>query len=151
MAEGEAAHVFRSGMRLPLPLLAFLVLIGGALAPTAHVRLVWFAVAALLMLGWTVSLIFSPVLYVGDRGYRVEVRGRTTVDVPWAEVRGARAVPAERAMYVDAGDPARNLLLPPRHGFGFRIDRQGELYANLARRLADRLIVVEQLQTDDKA
>jgi hypothetical protein len=86
-----------------------------------------------------------PVLVIDAEGYQVEERGQKRLRVPFAEVRRARAVPAEHAMYVDCGDPGRNLLLPPRRGFGFHFDRQAQLYVLLARRLEDKLQVVSSL------
>ncbi|MCS6912283.1 MAG: hypothetical protein RMK29_16845 [Myxococcales bacterium] len=61
----------------------------------------------------------QPVLIVDDQGYRVEVGGRLRLTVRWDEVRRVRYERSERALYVDCGDPARNLLVPPERGYAF--------------------------------
>ncbi|HEX2568667.1 MAG TPA: hypothetical protein VH877_03840 [Polyangia bacterium] len=99
--------------------------------------------AVMLAILWLLER--RPVLVVDAEGYQVEERGRSRLRVPFAEVQRARAVPAEHAMYVDCGDPGRNLLLPPRRGFGFHFERQAQLYVLLARRLEDKLQVVASL------
>src|SRR5207248_7741790 len=97
---------------------------------------------------WVLTVLRRPVLVVDDEGYSVEVRGRRTLRVLFSEVQRVRAVPAELAMYLDCGDPARNLLLPTRHGFGFRFARQAALYVLLARHLQDRIEIADKLVPD---
>ncbi len=87
---------------------------------------------------------------VDASGYRVEQGARELLRVGFDEVKRVRAVPAEQSMYVDCGEPARNLLLPPRRGYGFRFARQGDLYVILAKRLEDRLEIVESLAPPDE-
>jgi hypothetical protein len=101
--------------------------------------------AAVIALLWVVGRAARPTLVVDDVGYRVEERGVERLRVAFSEVRRARAVAAEQAMYLDCGDPARNLLLPPRRGFGFRFDRQSALYVRLATSLSDKIEIVEKL------
>ena len=88
-----------------------------------------FAVFALAMWLWQARR--RPELVVDDGGYAVFEGGREKLRVRWPEVRRVRADRAEHALYVDAGDPARNLLVPPRRGFGFRFPRQELLYARV--------------------
>src|SRR5262249_32176336 len=101
---------------------------------------------AFVLLAAAVARVARPVLVVDAQGYRVEERGRVRLTVGFAEIARARAVPAEQAMYLDFGEPARNPLLPPRRGYGFRFERQGALYARLARALGERLEVVPSLE-----
>ncbi len=64
-------------------------------------------------------------------GYAVEEHGREKLRVPWREVVKVRADGAEQALYIDVGDPSRNLLVPPRRGYGFRFDRADELFQHV--------------------
>jgi hypothetical protein len=84
---------------------------------TLACALVWFALRA-----------SRPSLVVDERGYAVEKLGREALRVAWSEVKQVRADAAEEALYVDAGDPARNLLVPPRRGFGFRFEGSPRLF-----------------------
>lgn len=79
------------------------------------------------------SVLFAlrPWLVVDDEGYAVWERGREKLRVAWREVVAVRADADEHACYVDCGDPTRNLLVPPRRGFGFRFERQEALYARV--------------------
>jgi hypothetical protein len=101
--------------------------------------------SALIAALWAGARLRRPVLVVDGEGYRVEVGRRERLRVAFREVLRVRAVPSEQAMYVDCGDPARNLLLPTRHGWGFRFARQGALYVLLAKQLADRLQIADRL------
>lgn len=126
------------------------VAIGVGLAGAATARgpvgqLVFGGGTALVAALWGLGRRRRPVLLVDDQGYRVEERGREKLRVAFREVKRVRAVPAEQAMYIDCGAPARNLLLPTRHGYGFRFARQPELYVLLAQHLGDRVEIVETL------
>ena len=116
-----------------------------AAAMNGAARLFCLAGAALVAVLWVLGQRTRPALLVDGEGYRVMERGREKLRVAWREVSSARAVPAEQAMYLDCGDPARNLLLPPRRGFGFRFDRQDQLYVIVARLVAGKLRVVASL------
>ena len=70
-----------------------------------------------------------PVLVCDAAGYRVEVAGRVRFAVPWSAVREVRLDRAEGAAYVDCGDKARNLLLPPERGYAFSYGDQAALLA----------------------
>lgn len=130
-----------------MPLAVMLGALGVAFAGANGPRVYFLVATALVCLLWWVQAWRRPVLIVDDGGYRVRVRGRERLRVRWSEVRSARAVPDEHAMYLDCGDPARNLLLP-QHGYGFRFARQPELYALLATRFGDRLERVAKLVPD---
>ena len=72
-----------------------------------------------------------PELVVDETGYSVLEHGREKLRVGWSEVLKVRADASEHACYVDCGDPARNLLVPPRRGWGFHFQRSNELYARI--------------------
>lgn len=143
---GERRYVLVSSWRWIVPL-AIVLGVVGAVAGGGALRWVCGIGAALIALAWLAGTLRRAVLVLGDEGYRVEEGGRERLRVRFDEVRRARAVPAEHAMYVDTGDPRRNLLLPPRRGYGFRFEGQGDLYVRLARALADRLEIVERLES----
>lgn len=146
---GESRHPLQARARMVVPVAIAVGLVGGAAAEAA--RIFFLASAAAIALLWWASRLFARVLVVGEQGYRVEQRGRTVLEVRWDEVRRARAVPVEQAMYLETGDPARNLLLPTRHGYGFRFARQAELYLRIARALAGKLEIVETLVPPEPA
>lgn len=102
-----------------------------ALSPLAWARLAG-AGAALLILGAQFILrARRPTLVIDAGGYRVEVGGRARFSVRWEEVQRVLRDAAEEAMYIDCGDPRRNLLLPPRAGFAFTFTQRERLYALL--------------------
>ena len=57
----------------------------------------------------------------------------------WSDVIKVKADPSEHAAYVDCGDPAKNLLVPPVRGWGFRFRRAPELYARIVKEQPDLL------------
>jgi hypothetical protein len=64
-------------------------------------------------------------------------------------VQAVRVERREHALYVDCGDPGRNLLVPPARGFGFRFAEQEALCARvLAAVPAERVHEVERLERD---
>lgn len=79
-------------------------------------------------------------------GYAVEERGREKLRVAWSEVRRVRAVPAEQALYVDCGDRARNLLVPPPHGYAFAFQGGDRLYQRIIAAVPDRLELSARLE-----
>jgi hypothetical protein len=127
------------------PLAALFGIAGVVFAVSSTARALFIAGTAATLLLALLARLRRPLLFLEEDGYRVEVAGKVTLRVKFAEVKQARAVPAQQAMYLDTGQPGRNLLLPARSGFGFRFARQDELYRLLAERLADRLVVVETL------
>ena len=142
----EQRYELLSSWRAVVPL-AILAGVGATLALVGPARWVCGGGAIVLAVLWFVGRTARPTLVVDGTGYRVEERGRERLCVSFAEVVGARAVPAEHAMYLDCGDRARNLLLPPRRGFGFRFERQSHLYVRLARALDGKLAIVERLES----
>src|SRR5215470_17820761 len=107
-----------------LPLAVAVAVVGVALAQTPVGRLVavWFALLGAA--AWLWQRRQRPVLLLDDDGWAIEQRGREKVRVRWDEVKVVRLERREHALYVDCGDPTRNLLVPPRRGFGFRFEAQ---------------------------
>jgi hypothetical protein len=135
--------VFTQRRVLPL---AVAVALGGAwLAEATWARILCVGLAlAALAAAWLQSRT-RPTLVLDEDGYAVEERGREKLRVPWSEVQRVRADPSEHALYVDCGDPARNLLVPPRRGFGFRFARAEAIYAYVLARVPERVEVVARL------
>lgn len=106
-----------------------------ALSPLAWARGAGALAALLLILSQLILRARRPVLLVDESGYRVEVSGRIRFSVAWTEVRRVLRDPAEEAMYLDCGDRARNLLLPPRAGFAFTFTDRERLYLLLNSRV----------------
>ena len=86
-----------------------------------------------------------PILVVDDRGYAVEVAGQQRFFVPWTAVTRALHDPTEHALYLDCGDAAHNLLLPPLAGFAFSFENREALYERLLSHVSDRIEVVPRL------
>jgi hypothetical protein len=80
-----------------------------------------------------------------ETGYTVEEHGREKLRVAWSEVVRVRADAEEKAAYVDCGDRARNLLIPPRRGYGFRFERSDALYARVLEAVPDKVVLVPRL------
>src|SRR5207302_3837828 len=123
-----------------------IALFGAIFATGKPPRIGYAVVAAIVGALWLIARLRRPVLLVDNDGYRVEVRGRVKLRVRFDEIERARAVPAEQSMYLDCGDGDRNLLLPPKRGFGFRFAEQADLYVLLAKRLGDRVEIAERLE-----
>ena len=105
------------------------------------------AAVTLLVLGMTLALrLRRPQLVLTADGYRVEVRGRPRFAVAWSEVRKVLVDRSEGALYVDCGDRARNLLLPPRRGYAFTFSRREDLFQAVLRAVPDRLEEVKTLE-----
>jgi hypothetical protein len=149
MSAPAARFALLASGRWVVPLAIAVGLVGTATATGPTGRLVFGGGAAAIAALWALGRWRRPTLIVGPEGYRVVEAGRERLAVAFSEVKRARAVPAELAMYVDCGDPARNLLLPMRHGYGFRFARQDELYVLLAKRLGDRVEIVATLAAAD--
>lgn len=127
-AGGELRFTLLPALRHVVPLAAGAALIAAVVSRTAAWRLSLFAVAivwvgAALLMRWR-----RPQLVLHAAGYRVEVRGAVRLQVAWSEVRRVYCDEKERALYVDCGDQARNLLLPPERGYGFTFTNREQLY-----------------------
>jgi hypothetical protein len=132
--------------RRVLPLAVLVAGVGAAVAEVLWARLVCAAVAVLALVAAWLQGRSRPALLIDDSGYAVEEHGKEKLRVAWSEVHKVRADAAERALYIDVGDPGRNLLVPPKRGYGFRFDRAEELFQNILTRVPkDKIEAVEKL------
>ena len=146
---GEHRFALLASGRWVAPAAIVVGLLGAAAAPALVGRMVLGGGGLVIALLWALGRYRRPTLVVDALGYRVVEGRRERLRVEFVEIRRARAVPAECAMYLDCGDPGRNLLVPTRHGFGFRFARQSELYVLLAKRLGATLEIVDALIVPD--
>jgi hypothetical protein len=86
-----------------------------------------------------------PALVLDERGYAVEEHGREKLRVAWSEVVKVRADEEEHALYLDCGDPSRNLLVPPVRGYGFHFEHAEELYRRILEAVPDKVEPVARL------
>lgn len=108
---------------------ALALLSGWALfASSTPLRIGTAALAAFTLIGGAILYRLRPSLVLDVNGYAIWERGREKLRVLWREVQSVRADAAESALYIDCGDATRNLLVPPRRGYGFRFERQADLY-----------------------
>ena len=132
--------------RRVLPLAVLVAVAGAAVATALWARIVCGAVAGLALLAVWLQGHSKPALLIDEEGYAVEEHGREKLRVRWSEVVKVRADGAEKALYIDVGDPARNLLVPSRRGYGFRFDRADELFQRILDRVpADKVEAVARL------
>lgn len=124
------------------------LLLGGwaILASSPTVRLIAAILAGLTAVVAALLWRARPALVVDEAGYAVWEGGREKLRVAWHEVLRVRCDDAESACYVDCGDPPRNLLVPPKRGYGFRFAKQRELYERIRAAVgAERLEMVNKL------
>lgn len=134
-----------SSTRYLLPV-ALLCALGLTLLGTGTVLRAGAVLAGALLVGLhLLSRRRRPILVIDDRGYAVEVAGQQRFFVPWTAVTRALHDPSEQALYLDCGDPARNLLLPPLAGFAFSFEHRDALYERLLSHIGDRIEVVPRL------
>lgn len=88
---------------------------------------------------------YRPTLVIDATGYAVEAGGRLRFSVPWSKVRHVRHDPSERALYLDCGEPAHNLLLPPLSGYAFSFEHRDALYQLLLSHVGEGAEVVARL------
>jgi hypothetical protein len=135
--------------RWVLPLAVAVAALGSGLASSWWARALFGAVALAAALAAAWQWRARPRLVVDERGYAVEEHGREKLRVAWTEVVKVLADAEEHALYVDCGDKTRNLLVPPRRGFGVRFARADVLYARVLEAVPDRVELVKRL--DDAA
>ena len=129
-----------------MPLAILFAIAGAIFAPSLALKLVsvGFVVAGAAVAVFQRRAQF--VLAVDGTGYAVVQGGQEKLRVAWSEVVKVRADASEKACYVDCGDPARNLLVPPARGYGFRFKRSDVLYARILDAVpADRIELVPRL------
>lgn len=138
-------HYIVFPQRRVLPVAAAFALAGLALSPSWTMRLVCLGFALASGGLWLWQNRTRPEVVLDEGGYAVLERGQEKLRVRWSEVVRVRADPQEKAAYVDCGDKGRNLLVPPHRGFGFRFERQDELYATILDAVPDKVELVERL------
>jgi hypothetical protein len=114
-----------------VPLAILFAIAGAVFAPSLALKLVS---AGFVVAGVAIGLFQKRaqfVLAVDETGYAVVQGGQEKLRVAWSEVLKVRADASEKACYVDCGDPARNLLVPPVRGYGFRFKNSDVLYARI--------------------
>jgi hypothetical protein len=129
-----------------LPVAVVFALSGVVFAGPLWVRLLCatFALLTAAMAAWQHHA--RPALILDEQGYAVEEHGKEKLRVAWSEVKQVRTDEAEQALYVDCGDPSRNLLLPPKRGYGFRFERAERAYAAILTSVSsDKVLRVARL------
>ena len=138
-------HPLVVGTRWLLPLAIALAAVGALVAHGVAARAVAGVFAALGGVGWGWQERHRPTLVLDDTGYAIEQRGREKLRVAWSEVQKVRVDRRESALYVDCGDKARNLFVPPARGWGFRFaDAEAACARVLAAVPAERVEEVER-------
>jgi hypothetical protein len=113
-------HPLLAGTRFLLPVAIALAVLGAVVAHDTAARIVagFFALIGLAAFFWQQR--HRPTLLLDDDGYAIEQLGREKLRVKWSEVQKVRVDRRAPAVYVDTGDKARNLFVPPRTGYGFQ-------------------------------
>jgi hypothetical protein len=114
--------------RRVLPLAILVAGVGAVVSESVWARLVCVAVAMVTLVAAWLQGRARPALILDEDGYAVEEHGREKLRVKWSEVVHVRVDGAEHALYVDVGDASRNLLVPPRRGYGFRFANAERLF-----------------------
>ncbi|MDB4971206.1 MAG: hypothetical protein JWN44_6895 [Myxococcales bacterium] len=118
-AKGESRHALVVGTRWLLPLAIGMALLGAALAHSMGARIVAGLFAVLGFAAWRVQERMRPTLVFDEAGYAIEQSGAEKLRVAWSEVIAVRVDRKRLALYIDCGDKARNLFVPPARGYGF--------------------------------
>lgn len=142
----SSRHPLVVGTRWLLPVAVALAAIGAFVAYGlwARVGAALFALVGAAAFAWQER--HRPTLVVDDAGYAVEQLGREKLRVAWSEVKTVRIDRRESALYIDCGDKARNLLVPPRRGWGFHFADAERLCARVVAALpGDRVVEVERI------
>lgn len=139
-------HPLVVGTRWLLPVAIALAISGAVFSHTSTARVMAGAFAALGLLAWWWQERHRPTLVIDDAGWAIERQGREQLRVAWSEVVKVRVDRRQSALYADTGDKARNLLIPPRSGYGFRFADAATACARVVAALpADRVEEVERL------
>ena len=139
-------HPLVVGTRWLLPAAIVLALVGAVAAHATAARVVAGVFAVLGVVAWLWQERHRPTLVIDDVGWAIEQRGTEKLRVAWSEVRAVRVDRRESAIYVDTGDKARNLFVPPRRGYGFRFADAATACARVLGAVpADRVTEVERI------
>src|SRR5260370_9697306 len=121
----------------------------GVLARSSLGHIAGFTIAFVIAILAIIQSRLQPVLILDDEGYAIQQGAKVLFRVAWSEVKKVRADGKEQALYIDCGDPARNLLVPPARGYGFRFADAPRIYARVLAAVADRVVQVERLDAGD--
>jgi hypothetical protein len=139
-------HPLVVGTRWLLPVAIGLALVGAAAAHATVARVIAGVFAVLGTMAWLWQERHRPTLVIDDAGWAIEQRGAEKLRVAWGEVQKVRVDRRESALYVETGDKARNLFIPPRRGYGFSFADAATACARvLAAVPADRVVEVERI------
>lgn len=116
------------GARRVLWIAFALALCGALFASEPYVRVLFSGVLLAVTLAGVYMRLVRPTLTLDDAGYHVSVRGHRVLSVSWAEVQRVQIDVENEAAYVDCGDRARNLVVPPRFGSPFTYTNRDRLY-----------------------
>ena len=139
-------HPLIVGTRWLLPAAIAMAVAAAAAAHAMPARIMAGVFALIGVVAWRWQERLRPTLVLDDAGYAIEQRGEQKLRVAWSEVQKVRLDRRESALYLDCGDKARNLFVPPRRGYGFRFaDAETVCARVLAAVPAERVVEVERL------
>ena len=139
-------HPLLVGTRWLLPIAIVLALAAAAAAHGVRTRVIAACFALLGVIAWWWQERHRPTLVLDDAGYAIEQQGKEKLRVAWSEVQTVRFDRGEDAVYVDCGDKARNLFVPPRRGYGFRFADAAAVCARVIAAVpAARVVEVERI------
>lgn len=139
-------HALVVGTRWLLPLAVVMALAGAAAAHATVARVIAGVFAVLGLVAWRVQERLRPTLILDERGYAIEQRGSEKLRVAWSEVQTVRVDKKRMALYIDCGDKARNLFVPPPTGYGFRFAHADAICERVVQAVpAERITDVESL------
>jgi len=142
----SSRHPLIVGTRWLLPIAIVLALAAAAAAHGVRTRVIAGCFALLGVIAWWWQERHRPTLVLDDAGYAIEQQGKEKLRVAWSEVQTVRFDRREDAIYVDCGDKARNLLVPPRRGYGFRFADAAAVCARVVAAVpAERVVEVERI------
>ena len=146
-----ARHPLLLSLRWLLPAAALLALALGVMARSPLGHIAGMAIAFVIGILAIVQSRLRPVLILDDDGYAIQQGGKILFRVAWSEVKKVRVDAKEQALYIDCGDKARNLLVPPARGYGFRFADAPGIYARVLAAVGDRVVQVERLDANPNA
>jgi hypothetical protein len=139
-------HLLVPATQLLSRVLVVIMAASAVLARLPALRLAALAFTFVGAFGWWWQWRERRTLILDDEGWAIEGRGGERVRVAWREVVTVLYDKAEEALYLDSGERARNLLVPPRRGFGFYFEDQATLCARVLASVPPEIVAeVERL------
>ena len=143
---GPSRHPLVVGTRWLLPIAIVLAIAAAFAAHALPARLIAGFFALLGVVAWLWQERHRPTLVLDDAGYAIEQEGKEKLRVAWSEVQKVRLDRRENAVYLDCGDKARNLFVPPSRGYGFRFADAATVCARVVAAVpAERVVEVERI------